>query len=50
MQGPKKVATVLLTFIVLSMGLADYWSYSKAYHLDPTSFTDVLQGTAPAPN
>lgn len=50
MQGPKKAANVLLAFIVLTMGFADYWSYSKAFHLDPTGYLDVLQGTAPAPN
>jgi hypothetical protein len=50
MQGPKKAATVLLAFILLTTGFADYWEYSKAYHQDPTTYIDVLLGTASAPN
>jgi hypothetical protein len=50
MQGPKRATTVLLSFILLATGFADYWEYSKAYHKDPTAYADVLQGTAVAPN
>lgn len=39
----------MLTFIILSMGFADYWEYSKAYHLTPSIYMDVLQGSANAP-
>jgi hypothetical protein len=49
MQGPTRVAAVLLAFIVLSMSFADYWSYSKAYHQNPKGFFDVVEGVAPAP-
>jgi len=50
MQGPKKVAFVLLALMVLAMGFADYWGYSKAYHLNPADQMDVVAGTALAPN
>ena len=50
MQGPKRATTVLLAFILLTTGFADYWEYSKAYHANPAIYTDILQGTAVAPN
>lgn len=44
------MATILLALVVLSMGFQDYWDYSLAYHNNPATYMDVLQGTAPAPN
>jgi len=49
MQGSKKIAAVLLTFVILSMGFADYWAYSREFHSNPGGFEDVLRGTAIAP-
>jgi hypothetical protein len=50
MQGPKKIATIMLTLIVLEMAFMDYWSYSHAFHENPTSYMDVLEHTATAPS
>lgn len=50
MRDPQKTSKVFLLLIVLSSIFLDYWEYSRAYHKDPTVYTDVLQGTAPAPN
>jgi hypothetical protein len=50
MQGPKRATTVLLAFILLTTGFADYWEYSKAYHANPAIYADILHGTGTAPN
>jgi hypothetical protein len=49
MRSPAKVARVLLAFIVGSTIFADYWEYSRAYHANPDTWTDVIHGTADAP-
>ena len=49
MSSPSKVARLLLAVVVCSTIFADYWEYSKAYHGNPAIWTDVLQGTAAAP-
>ena len=49
MRGPHKVARLLLAFVVCSTIFADYWEYSKAYHINPDMWMDVVQGTAAAP-
>ena len=48
-QGPKRVASVLLSLIVLSAGFLDYWSYSRAFYQEPGIWMDVVSGTANAP-
>jgi hypothetical protein len=48
-QGPKRVASVLLSLIVLSAGFLDYWSYSQAFYREPGIWMDVVTGTAKAP-
>ena len=48
-QGPKRVASVLLSLIVLSTGFLDYWSYSQAFYKEPGIWMDVVTGTAKAP-
>ena len=50
MRGPQKITKVFLLITVFSSIFLDFWSYSKAYYLDPAVYTDVLLGTAPAPN
>jgi hypothetical protein len=49
MQGPKRVASVLLSLIVLSAGFLDYWSYSQTFYKEPGIWMDVVSGTAHAP-
>src|ERR1700753_1833091 len=49
-QGPKKMAGVLLCLVVLSAGFLDYWGYSQAFHMQPGIWMDVVNGTANAPN
>jgi hypothetical protein len=49
MRAPHKVARLLLAFVVCSTIFADYWEYSRAYHLDPNTWMDVVQGTGGAP-
>ena len=49
MSSPSKVARLLLALVVCSTIFADYWEYSKEYHGNPAIWTDVLQGTAAAP-
>jgi hypothetical protein len=48
-QGPKRVASVLLSLIALSAGFLDYWSYSQAFYREPGIWMDVVTGTAKAP-
>jgi hypothetical protein len=50
MQGPKRVASVLLSVIVLSAGYLDYWAYSQAFYKEPTIWMDIVSGTGDAPN
>lgn len=47
---PEKTTQVLLAFIVFAAVFLDYWSYSQQYYREPAGYTDVIQGTAPAPN
>jgi hypothetical protein len=49
MQDPKKAASFLLVLIALAMCFADYWEYSKAFHMDPMTRMDVIAESAPAP-
>jgi hypothetical protein len=48
-QGPKGVASVLLSLIVLSATFLDYWSYSQTFYREPRVWTNVVEGTAHAP-
>jgi hypothetical protein len=50
MQGPKRVVSVLLSAIVLSVGYLDYWAYSQAFYKEPNIWMDVVSGTATAPS
>jgi hypothetical protein len=50
MQGPKRVTTILLCFIVLSSGYLDYWSYSQTFYREPGIWMDVVSGTGSAPS
>jgi hypothetical protein len=50
MQGPKRVASVLLSAIVLSTGYLDYWAYSQAFYKEPNIWMDVVTGTGNAPS
>lgn len=50
MRGPQKTSKFFLLVIVLSSIFLDFWEYSRAYYRDPRVYTDVLLGTAPAPN
>jgi hypothetical protein len=50
MQGPKRVATILLCLIVLSSGYLDYWSYSQTFYREPGIWMDVVSGTGSAPS
>jgi uncharacterized membrane protein len=47
--GPERAVSFILALVVLTMGSADYWAYSKSYHEHPSVFQDVIQGTAGAP-
>jgi hypothetical protein len=49
MQGPKRVVSVLLSAIVLSVGYLDYWAYSQAFYREPKIWMDVVSGTGSAP-
>ena len=49
-EGPRKVAGILLSLVVLSAGFLDYWSYSEKSHSEPGIWMDVVVGTANAPN
>ena len=44
------MASVLLTFTILTMSFADDLEYGKAYRRDHAVFQDVLNGTATAPS
>jgi hypothetical protein len=46
---PRKVAYLFLAIAVLTLGFADYWVYSIAYHRQPDVYQDLLHGTALAP-
>lgn len=50
MQSPEKTTKVLLVFIVFAAIFLDYWSYSQQYYREPADYTDVVLGTAAAPN
>jgi hypothetical protein len=50
MQGPKRVASVLLSAVVLSTGYLDYWAYSQAFYKEPNIWMDVVTGTGNAPS
>src|SRR6267154_582628 len=49
-QSPKRVASVLLSAIVLSTGYLDYWAYSQAFYKEPNIWMDVVRGTGSAPS
>jgi hypothetical protein len=49
MRSPHKVARLLLAFVVCSTIFSDYWEYSRQYHSNPQTWTDVVNGTADAP-
>jgi hypothetical protein len=49
MREPNKVARLLLGVVVGSAIFADYWEYSRQYHGNPEIWTDVVRGTADAP-
>ncbi len=49
-QGPRRVVSVLLSFIVLSAGFLSYWNYSQTFYKLPGMWIDVVAGTANAPN
>src|ERR1700756_4601925 len=49
-RGPKKVASVLLSAIILSTGYLDYWAYSQAFYKEPNLWMDVVSGTGSAPS
>lgn len=49
MREPNKAARLLLAIVVCSAIFADYWEYSRQYHGNPSIWTDVVQGTADAP-
>ena len=49
MRSPHKAARLLLAFIVCSTIFADYWEYSRQYHVNPDAWMDVIHGTADAP-
>lgn len=46
---PRRVAHLLLTIAVLTLGFADYWAYSASYRQNPDMYQDLLQGTGRAP-
>jgi uncharacterized membrane protein len=46
---PRRVAHLLLVIAVLTLGFADYWAYSIAYHQQPDIYQDLLHGTGLAP-
>jgi hypothetical protein len=48
-QDPKKITSILLVVIVLTVGWLDYWSNSQASYRDPRMWMDVVEGTAHAP-
>lgn len=50
MQSPVRTTKTILAFVVGAVIFLDYWSYSQQYHREPGAYTDVLQGTAAAPN
>lgn len=49
MREPNKVARLLLAVVVGSSIFADYWEYSRQYHANPGIWTDIVRGTADAP-
>ena len=49
-RGPQRAARVVLFFVVCAAVFLDYWAYSRAFYAHPEVWTDVLTGTAPAPN
>ena len=49
-QGPKRIASVLLSMVILTSGHQDYWSYSQDFYKVPNIWMDVIWGTANAPS
>ncbi|MGD0796236.1 MAG: hypothetical protein ABR910_00810 [Acidobacteriaceae bacterium] len=49
MRDLGKMAKLLLASVIASTIFADYWEYSKGYHANPATWTDVVNGTADAP-
>jgi hypothetical protein len=50
MQAPEKTTKTLLAFIVFAAIFLDYWTYSQQFYREPAVYTDVILGTAAAPN
>jgi hypothetical protein len=49
-QSPEKITKTLLALIVFAATFLDYWSYSRQFYSEPQAYSDVLAGTAAAPN
>ncbi len=49
MQSPRRVAKVVLAFVICSTIFSDYWEYSGQYHADPNAWMDIIHGTGGAP-
>jgi hypothetical protein len=49
MQGPRTVVRILLAFVVCSVVFTDYWAYSRQFHANPASWSDIIQGNGGAP-
>jgi hypothetical protein len=49
MRSPRKLARLLLAFILCSTIWADYWEYNKQFQANPNTWMDVVNGTADAP-
>jgi hypothetical protein len=48
-KRPEKVASLLLTVVILTSTLADDLEYGRTWRKDPNTLTDVINGTALAP-